>query len=55
MVCFFVSGDAGVSEYAEDVGRDAVGEEAPRLSVDPPRQSLPRSRLQVGHPSNCGL
>ena len=54
-VCFFVSGDAGVSRYQVDLGRDAVGEEIPRPSVDPPRQSLPWARLQVCRSSNCAL
>jgi hypothetical protein len=38
-----------------DLGCDAVGEEIPRPSVDPPCQSLPWARLQVCRSSNCGL
>jgi len=38
-----------------DLGCDAVGEETPRSSVDPPRQSLPWAQLQVCGSSDCGL
>jgi len=54
-VRFLVSGDAGVSRDPVDLGCDAVGEETPRPSVDPPRQSLPWARLQVCRSSNCAL
>jgi hypothetical protein len=40
-VCFLVSGDAGVSRDPVNLGCDAVGEETPRPSVDPPSQLLP--------------
>jgi hypothetical protein len=43
-----------VSRNAVDVGCDAVAEETPDPSVDPPRQSLPWAQLQVSRTSNCG-
>ena len=54
-VWFFISGDAGVPRDPVDLGCDAVGEDTPRPAVDPPQQLLPWARLQVCHPSNCGL
>jgi len=54
-VSFFVSEDAGVARDPMDLSRDAVGEETPRPSVDPPRQSLPWAQLQVCRSSNCSL
>ena len=55
MVCFLVSGDAGVPRDPVDLGCDAVAEEALRPPVDPPRQSLAWARLQVCRSSDCGL
>jgi hypothetical protein len=37
MVCFFIPGDTGVSRDLVNLGRNAVGEEGLRPSVDPPR------------------
>jgi hypothetical protein len=54
-VCFFVSVDVEVYRDPMDLGCDAVGEETPHPSVDPPRQCLPWAQLQVCLSSNCGL
>jgi hypothetical protein len=55
MVCFFVSGDAGMSWDPVDISCNAVGVETPHPSCDLPQQSLRCTWLEVCRSSNCGL
>jgi len=54
-VSLSVSGDAGVSRDPLSLDCHAVGEETPRPSVYPPRQSLRWTWLNVCCSSNCSL